>query len=94
LERLGKPVFGEKRWGATAIQDASRLRVPGPFAPASWTAPAPWRFGPGQATCARVRMIRYVFCGNAQKTLVRKRRNSPTRIKIIPTVTRSLTRCA
>jgi hypothetical protein len=58
-------VFGEKRWRATAVQDASRSRKPSPFAPASWTAPALWRFGPGQATCARVRMMRHVFCGNA-----------------------------
>jgi hypothetical protein len=46
--------LGEKRWRATAVQDALRSRKSSPFAPASWTAPAPWRFGPGQATCARV----------------------------------------
>jgi hypothetical protein len=51
---LGRHVIGEKRWRATAVQDASRSRKPRPFAPASWTAPAPWRFGPGQATCTRV----------------------------------------
>jgi hypothetical protein len=62
---LRKHVLGEKRWRPTAVQDASRSRKPSPFAPASWTAPALWRFGPGQATCARVRMKRYVFCRNA-----------------------------
>jgi prepilin-type N-terminal cleavage/methylation domain-containing protein len=55
----GKAVAGHRSPRRFALTQAKAIRA----SVLDW--PALWRFGPGQATCARVRMKRHVFCRNA-----------------------------